>query len=738
MRFSNQVRNQTGPLTEEERRIVCSRAILGEWLGGSGGGWQDSGGLWPGIKVIKGRTAKRGDPEFSISRGCLLPDHKLLSGKYITKEIEHRIMNSIVLIHGGISLDVGPILEMVTRKYLLKYEKEWNSRLMGIDLFDKIVDSLKTGDMKEVGRLTTLDWDEAIQGVIPWVNNAFTERLITRAREEFRENFWGFLMLGGTSGGGMAFIINPDIREVFKKRILAIMLELKDIYMYSFPFIIDPTVYDFELNNDGTVARLLKGPDALIPNIPPRLTGKESVHTEHAEEDSEDIIKKRYGFDSDSHEHMKAMLKTGEIGLHKNRLPSTSIIEDVKDNEIHHSEKETSDPALFKTGMDALGRNEIAVVTFAGGMGSRWTHGAAVVKAINPFIKIDGRFRTFMEIHLAKSSLTGNISGHAPPHVFTTSYLTHDAIAGYLNRFDNFDYKGNIYLSPSKSIAHRVYPMERDLMFSGLSQKQDENVQKVKDDIYRSLAEWAKQMGEGDDYSDNRPLLRFNPPGHWYEIPNLLKNGILARMIRDNPNLKYLLCHNIDTTGSSADPALLGIHIKNRSCITFEVTPRRIEDRGGGLAKVNNHVQLVEGLALPAHEDEFKLSYFNTLTNWITIDALLEYFGLSRDLIVDAEDRPDLRGKIIDSIRGIEKKMPTYVTIKNVKYLWGSGQEDVHPVAQFEKLWGDMSGLKDIKIGYASVPRDRGQQLKEPSQLDRWVMDGSFEHVRSICDFNSK
>jgi hypothetical protein len=371
-------------------------------------------------------------------------------------------------------------------------------------------------------------------------------------------------------------------------------------------------------------------------------------------------------------------------------------------------------------------------------MGSRWTHGAAVVKAINPFIKIDARFRTFMEIHLAKSRYSGNTSGRALPHVFTTSYLTHDAIAGYLNRFDNFDYPGSIYLSPSKSIAHRVYPMERDLLFSGLSQKQDENVQKVKDDISRSLADWAKSKGEGNDYVDNRPLLRFNPPGHWFEIPNLLKNGILARMLRDNPNLKYLFCHNIDTTGVSADPALLGIHIRNRSCMTFEVTPRRIEDRGGGLAKVNGHVQLIEGLALPAHEDEFKLSYFNTLTNWITIDALLEYFGLSRGLIMDADDRPDLRSKIIDSIRRIERKMPTYVTIKNVKYIWGSGQEDVHPVAQFEKLWGDMSGQKDIKIDYVSVPRYRGQQLKEPSQLDRWVMDGSLEHVRSLCDFSGK
>ena len=36
---------------------MAARAILGEWLGGSGGGWQDSGGVWPGIKLITGVLA---------------------------------------------------------------------------------------------------------------------------------------------------------------------------------------------------------------------------------------------------------------------------------------------------------------------------------------------------------------------------------------------------------------------------------------------------------------------------------------------------------------------------------------------------------------------------------------------------------------------------------------------------------------------------------------------------------
>ena len=48
MRATGQASSLTGPLQEQERRLVLARAILGEWLGGSGGGWQDSGGVWPG------------------------------------------------------------------------------------------------------------------------------------------------------------------------------------------------------------------------------------------------------------------------------------------------------------------------------------------------------------------------------------------------------------------------------------------------------------------------------------------------------------------------------------------------------------------------------------------------------------------------------------------------------------------------------------------------------------------
>jgi hypothetical protein len=156
------------------------------------------------------------------------------------------------------------------------------------------------------------------------------------------------------------------------------------------------------------------------------------------------------------------------------------------------------------------------------------------------------------------------------------------------------------------------------------------------------------------------------------------------------------------------------------------VIRRRIDDRGGGLARVDGRPRLVEGLAMPREEDEFHLSYYNTLTTWIDLDALLAAFQLSRADLSDAE-------KVSAAVRAMAARMPTYITLKDVKKRWGHGQEDVFPVAQFEKLWGDMTALPELTNAYAVVPRARGQQLKDQAQLDGWLRDGSAAHVETLC-----
>ena len=83
-----------------------------------------------------------------------------------------------------------------------------------------------------------------------------------------------------------------------------------------------------------------------------------------------------------------------------------------------------------------------------------------------------------------------------------------------------------------------MIPMERDLRFAWEEMPQqmlDEQAQKVRESLHAALIQWARSAGEGSDYTDNLPMQCLHPVGHWYEIPNLLRNGTLAAAARDAP-----------------------------------------------------------------------------------------------------------------------------------------------------------------------------------------------------------
>jgi hypothetical protein len=864
MRATGQAASLTGPLEEHERRLVLARAILGEWLGGSGGGWQDSGGVWPGMKLIEGVLAGESDPEFGISRGRLMPQHRVLSRHDASAETRRKLQDSLVLVHGGMAQNVGPILEMVTEKYLLRSAAEWKARQSMLAILDEILLSLRKGDVRSVGATTTRNFQQPIQTIIPWASNYFTETLIEKVRKEFGEYFWGFMMLGGMSGGGMGFIFAPEKRTHAQRRLQEIMADTKSELQNALPFAMEPVVYDFSINERGTFADFLSDAAALMPSgyytltVPvllklerhslsslrraeldkfgaacrtkPELRGVVQTlfdvmlpkgKAESSAGASLNELLSEHGFDPVQHEQIRADLKEGRIGLLQNRLPASAAIEDVSDADVFDSTLwnrnkseiqapvPTADPKMNQeisaqsvflptgtggmekvllgeaialaraqkleliqtigggtpvcqlmsldayklwrenlqakaerkrttgfekyaaVGTAALERGEIAVVTLAAGAGSRWTQGAGVVKALHPFCKIAGRHRTFAETHLARSRKISRDAGTFIPHILTTSYLTHAPIEEFLARQSNYGYEGPVLLSPGKSVGLRMIPTARDLRFMWQEMTQqilDEQQQKVRDSLRHALINWARAAGETSDYTDNVPLQCLHPVGHWYEVPNLFRNGVLVRLLAERPELKYLLLHNIDTLGASVDPALLGLHVQSGACLTFEVITRRLEDRGGGLARVNGRVRLVEGLAMPREEDEFALTYYNSNTCWIDLDKLLSAFGLSRSDLTD-------EAKVANGIRALAAKMPTYITLKDVKKRWGQGQEDIFPVSQFEKLWVDMTALPEIDSRFVVVPRLRGQQLKDQAQLDGWLRDGSAAHVEGLCEW---
>ena len=774
MRATGQAHSLTGALEEDERRLVASRAILGEWIGGSGGGWQDSGGVWPGIKLIEGMAACEGDPEFGISRGRLMPRHRILGETDAPETTRQALQDSLVLVHGGMAQNVGPILEMVTEKYLLRCEKEWDGRQQALGVLDEILDDLRRGDIRALGGATTRNFFGPIQAIIPWASTFYTETLIQKSRAAFGSDFWGFWMLGGMSGGGMGFMVAPERKAEALEKLQEIMSTTKRELQHALPFAMEPVVYDFAINSRGTHADLLTGSDALLPpgyyalQVPPllRIDPRKLSVARRAELDRFGAACRTHpelsgmvqtlfdqlfprakaeagpggtlatlleanGFDPVQHEQIRTDLKSGRTGLAQNRLPATTTIENVRPEDVRDATGGLP-PECREAGLAALAAGEVGVVSLAAGAGSRWTQGAGVVKALHPFCKFAGTHRSFIEVHLAKSRRAGRLHGAQPPHVFTTSYLTHQPIEEYLARQHNYGYAGPLLLSPGRSVGMRLVPTTRDLWFAWQEQPQqllDEQKQKMRESLHAALIAWARETGEAGDYTDNLPLQCMHPVGHWFEFPNMLRNGTLRDLLAVRPGLKYLFLHNIDTLGADLDPALLGLHIREKAALSFEVITRRIEDRGGGLARVNGQVRLVEGLAMPREEVEFDLSYYNTLTTWIDIDRLLALFKLTRADLAD-------EGTVSSAIRALAARMPTYITLKEVKKRWGHGQEDIFPVAQFEKLWGDMSALPEADCRFVVVPRSRGQQLKDQAQLDGWLRDGSAAHVESLCDWS--
>jgi REP element-mobilizing transposase RayT len=1043
MRATGQAESLTGPLRESERRLVLARALLGEWIGGSGGGWQDSGGVWPGIKLIEGVASSPGDPEHGISRGRLMPQHRVFTREEIPDSARKGLQDSLVVVHGGMAQNVGPILEMVTEKYLLRCAAEWHGRQEALSFLDQILDALRKGDIRRVGEITTRNFAGPIQAIIPWASTHYTERLIESVRAEFGGDFWGFWMLGGMSGGGMGFIFAPHRKTEAQDRLQAIMSATKKELAASLPFAMEPVVYDFTINENGTFADLIDGgthaplmPKGYYLLLAPKLLHQDPKSlspARRAELDSfatacrtepglRDVVQELFhsliprgaedrgtgknldellvenGFDREAHEQIRGDLKSGRIGLAQNRLPANAVIEDVTLEDVILTTEETAEydaqhseprsgtavPAVgvgqpvsavpagppafipfsgdtpasshtrhlphwhepgatyyvtfrladslprpvlerlqneFRTwlqhnprpwngaqrseyydrfheslekhldlgsgscvlaektaadivenalrhfdgerywlgsyvvmpnhvhvivrpreehqlseilhswksftahginkalgrsgtlwqeetfdhivrhadewkqidryiaenpakarlgagkhrlgcgrasragetpaplrqpgrpshsdtadrpratshsadlavrGLAALRNGKAAVVTLAAGAASRWTQGAGVVKSLHPFCKLGGRHRTFLETHLAKSRRISRESGTPVPHIFTTSYLTHGPISAILAARNNYGYEGPLILSRGRSVGLRMVPAARDLRFAWEEMPQqvlDEQQQKVRDSLRAALLRWAEGAGETTDYRDNLPLQCLHPIGHFYEVPNLLRNGTLAALLRERPQLRTLMLHNIDTVGANLDPAILGRHLESGATLSFEVITRRLEDRGGGLARVDGRPRIVEGLAMPREELDFDLTYYNTLTTWIDVDGLLTAFGLTR---ADLDNEP----KVIAAIRSLAARVPTYITLKDVKKRWGHGQEDVFPVAQFEKLWGDLSSLPEIQTKFLVVPRLRGQQIKEQAQLDGWLRDGSAAYVESLCDFS--
>jgi hypothetical protein len=300
----------------------------------------------------------------------------------------------------------------------------------------------------------------------------------------------------------MGFMFKPGAKAKALVDLQEIMLTTKREMEHALPFAMDPIVYDFSINQNGTASKWFQGESAPIFN-----TTKCSnvAATCNGNSKSLDEVLEDIGFDTTEHEKIREDYRNGVIGLKQNRLPLATQLDNVLPSEVIMTDSVIS-PDTRARGLEELKKGTVAVITLAAGVGSRWTQGAGCVKAINPFCKLAGKHRSFLEIHLAKSRRISQLTGTPLPHVITTSLMTDAALQTYLQRVEKHGYEGPLYVSCGKTMGLRFVPTKNDLQFTWEQQpKLDEQAQKVRRSGQKALMGWAESCGEAADYRDNLP-----------------------------------------------------------------------------------------------------------------------------------------------------------------------------------------------------------------------------------------
>ena len=626
-------------------------------LGGSGGGWQDSGGVYAGFKEMQG------------VENALLPRVTPFQPSAETLEL---LTTGLVALHAGLSSNCGPILEEVTEKYLLQVDVAPRARAARV--YDQVMAQLGGKlNLSALGSILTSNFEDNICEIIPQATNAYTKALIEAVKTEI-EGYLGFVMFGGLSGGGCGFLFEPSSRALAVGKLKVIMHRLKVKMQASIPFAVEPVVYSWAVNEVGTVS-------SFVETMP--IEQQSSGTTSAIVASPVDTLL----VDAEYQATMERMLRDGAIGLIQNRI--NQKVENVSERLCE-----------LGSGLETVRNDDCSVglVILAGGLGTRWTRGSGCVKAVSMPVEIDGRWPSFLEIQCAKLPLG--------PIVIMTSHLTHAAVSEWAAGRDH------ISVVCGTRVGRRIVPTTQ-LLKEYFAQHPivayDDQKLRAAEQERAGLLNWALEAGEGTSYYDqSEPNQALHPPGHLFEMVSLLRSKTLASEAWSK--VTTLVWSNCDTLGLSIDREILAWHRESVSWLSFEVCEKLFEDRGGSLAVVDGKRRIVEGLAMPSEAVELGLSYYSTGTCWMQLSGLKDLFKL---------DSFDNAEQIEAGVNYVQAQLPAYVTLKEAKRRRNGGQVDILPLAQVEKLWGDVTGIIEA-TNFVCVPHERGAQLKDVAHLEMW------------------
>ena len=234
---------------------------------------------------------------------------------------------------------------------------------------------------------------------------------------------------------------------------------------------------------------------------------------------------------------------------------------------------------LADRGNELIAAGAVGLVVLAGGMATRF---GGVVKALSE--AVDGR--TFLDLKVADAALAARNTGTPIPVFFMTSFATHDAVRMAAGQLRSDDVEPSAF---AQMVSLRL--TEDGSLFRGAG----------------GLSLYA--------------------PGHG-DLPEAIqRSGLLDQFGAGGG--RYLLMSNVDNPVASLDPAIIGLHDAGGADVTVEVTARSDGFAGGAPARVNGHLEVVEGFRFPPGFDQNKLELVNTNTLVLSAGALSDDIDLS-------------------------------------------------------------------------------------------------------------
>lgn len=725
MRFSGQIPCNKDKIGIKDKMDVAARCIYGEWLGGSGGGWQDCGGMWAGIKQI---TAQPADPALDPdSAGSLLPLYKELD---IPHETVERLLSSMVLVNGGTGQDVGPVLRMITENYILKEKTSWDARLRTENRYDKILKALLKGNIKELGKLESEDFEDR-RLISPLSDNLYHQKVYAQLKSRFKDDLWGYDSTGGRAGAGGIFFVNPCIREEFENAFISVCLEMQEAMQGQMHFSSKPLVYRFELNKEGIKVEPYSknGIDAIVDNLfkRPRSETPKDLNLP-------DIngIKASCTFDNHAFLSLQSQYREGKLSISNNIYARAEEIGSIAQASnlftlpsIDSKEYEN----LFYEGIELL-KEPMAYIILNGGESTRY--GVNTIRGLNPVFYMSGSYYSMIELKLRHLSFLAEKYSSPVYPVLVNSFFT-DRHTMRLLRLNNFyGIKDKDVYNCVHQVSHRIYPKESDLVYwyevlreKGLTEKEEQ----LTIQYMESMKDWIGKKGAGNIYEPEgrNKLYTLVSPGHYYSFMSIVTSHTLGKLLERG--VKRLLVSSNDNLLSTVDPAILAFHIKMASGTTAEVVPR-MYDKGGAPVCVNGKVVILEDFSFPDQDTLWKTPFFNPITTWIETESLIELLELKETDLIDASrGSEEKRAKCIKAVENLANRLKTYVVLKHVSEDMGKGIAYTYPVIQFEKLYGDLVGLLNPR--FLLVPKAlRHTQVKSVDHVYQVYVDRALDVLK--------